>query len=243
MSLRQALLLSSANCFGYGILEFARNEICSFLFKNSVQDLIYVPYATNRCTEVTNMMQDVMGPWGICVQGLHQHPDPVYAIDSTQAIFVGGGNTFLLLDRLYENNLVRLINQRVHGGSLLYIGASAGTNVAARSIHTTNDMPIRYPPSFEAIGIVPFNINPHYVENVEPLDYTGETRDERIFEYMEMPYAAPVLALREGAILRVNCNSLSLGGVASGALFVGCNKSECFVGDDVSDLLQNFDFI
>ncbi|KAI5652085.1 peptidase family s51 domain-containing protein [Phthorimaea operculella] len=221
MSLRQALLLSSANCYGYGLLEFARKDICSFLFKNYVQDLVFVPYATNDYTGHTAMMQDALGPWGICVQGLHQHADPVHAIDSSRAIFVGGGNTFLLLTRLYENKLVKLISQRVHEGNLLYIGASAGTNVATKSIHTTNDMPIRYPPSFDGIGIVPFNINPHYIDRIDLPTYTGETRDDRIFEYQEMPYAAPVLALKEGSLLRVKGNSLTIGGVAGGALFVG----------------------
>lgn len=150
--------------------------------------------------------------------GLHSYPNVIDRINSSKAIFVGGGNTFLLLKTLYENNLISLIRKKVDEGSLLYIGSSAGTNVATKSIHTTNDMPIIYPPSFEAIGIVPFNINPHYIE-VESETHKGETRDQRIFEYLEMCHASPVLGLREGCILHVDGYHLTLTGVAGAVLF------------------------
>lgn len=123
------------------------------------------------------------------------------------------------MKRLYEYNLVQLIKKRVDDGELVYIGISAGTNVATRSIHTTNDMPIIFPPTFEAIGIVPFNINPHYIDKSESETHKGETRDQRISEYMEMDHAFPVLGLQEGAILYVNGTSLMIKGVAGAVLF------------------------
>lgn len=180
---------------------------------------MFVPYAQKNYDDYTKKIKNVITPWGFSVVGLHTYPDPADAINSAKAIFVGGGNTFLLLKTLYDNELVNLIRERVYTGNLVYIGSSAGTNVATKSIHTTNDMPIIYPPSFDAISIVPFNINPHYIDKVETDTHKGETRDQRIEEYMEMPHANPVLGLKEGCILHVDGDSLILKGVAGAVLF------------------------
>lgn len=178
-----------------------------------------MPYAQNGYDGYTKKIKEVIDPWGFNVKGLHTFSDPFKAINSAKAIFIGGGNTFLLLKTLYDKNLVNLIRERVNAGNLSYIGSSAGTNVATKSIHTTNDMPIIYPPSFDGIGIVPFNINPHYIDKVENETHKGETRDQRIGEFLEMPHANPVLGLREGCILHVNGESLILKGVAGAVLF------------------------
>ncbi|CAD0195988.1 unnamed protein product [Chrysodeixis includens] len=215
---RQALLLSSSNCHGYSLLEFAKKDVCDFLTKNNVSELLFIPYAQKDYDAYTTKMQDVIEPWGFTVTGLHSYPDVIDAVNSSKAIFVGGGNTFLLLKTLYEHNLISLIKKKVDEGSLIYIGSSAGTNVATKSIHTTNDMPIIYPPSFEAIGIVPFNINPHYIET-EHETHKGETRDQRILEYLEMTHANPVLGLREGCILHINGYNLTIKGIAGAVLF------------------------
>ncbi|VVD00892.1 probable alpha-aspartyl dipeptidase [Leptidea sinapis] len=236
-SKRQALLLSSSNCHGYGLLEFAKQEICNFLSINNVRELIFIPYAQNDFNGYTKKIADVIDPWGFSVKGLHTFPDPANAINSAKAIFIGGGNTFLLLHRLYEKNLVNIIRDKVDDGSLIYMGSSAGTNVATISIHTTNDMPIIYPPTFEAIGIVPFNINPHYIDKVDET-HKGETRDQRIGEYMEMSHAKPVLGMHEGCILHVNANQLTLKGISGAVLFQKSEmKTKYDVGADLSFLL------
>ncbi|KAI8428139.1 hypothetical protein MSG28_002394 [Choristoneura fumiferana] len=207
--------------------------------QHNVKNLMFIPYAQNDFDGYTAKIKQVIDPWGFNVTGLHSYPDPEQAVYSAKAIFIGGGNTFLLLKRLYENNLVNLIKTRVDEGNLLYIGSSAGTNVATKSIHTTNDMPIIFPPTFEAISIVPFNINPHYIDKVESETHKGETRDQRIEEYIEMPHAAPVLGLREGSILHVNGNQLAIKGIAGAVLFKkGDKKTELAVGEDVSFLCR-----
>lgn len=237
---RKALLLSSSNCHGYSLLEFAKQEVSSFLQINNVSELIFVPYAQNGYDEYTRKIKEVIEPWGFPVKGLHTYLDVVNAINSAKAIFIGGGNTFLLLKTLYDKNLVQLIREKVNAGNLLYIGSSAGTNVAAKSIHTTNDMPIIYPPSFDGIGIVPFNINPHYIDKIESETHKGETRDQRIGEFMEMSHANPVLGLREGCLLHVNGDTLILKGVAGAVLFEkGKNKVNYPAGTDVSFLLEH----
>lgn len=220
------------------MLEFAKQEICSLLEKNNVKKLLFIPYAQNDYNKYTNRIKEVIDPWGIDVVGIHTYPNPEAAISDNKAVFVGGGNTFLLLKTLYENHLVELIRKRVNEGNLLYIGSSAGTNVATKSINTTNDMPITYPPSFDAIQIVPFNINPHYIE-MESETHKGETRDQRINEYLEMAHALPVLGLREGALLKVDKNTLTIKGVAGAVLFEKDKKTEYKVDSDVSFLLTN----
>ncbi|CAG4998085.1 unnamed protein product [Parnassius apollo] len=221
------------------MLEFAKEEISAFLNKNNIKELLFVPFAQNNFDDYTNKIKGIIDHWGFSVTGLHTYPEPKKAVSSAKAIFIGGGNTFLLLDRLYTHNLVDLIKTRVLDGKLAYIGSSAGTNVATKSIHTTNDMPIIYPPSFEAIGLVPFNINPHYTDKNENEMHKGETRDQRISEYISMPHANPVLGLREGSILHVDGNSLILKGVAGAVLFQkGGKKTEYSVGQNISFLLE-----
>lgn len=181
--------------------------------------MVFVPFAQRDHDNYTAKIKEAIGPWGFKVTGLHTFPNIQSGIMNAKAIFVGGGNTFLLLKQLYEHNLVSLIRKRVMEGELLYMGSSAGTNVATKSIHTTNDMPITYPPSFDAIGVVPFNINPHYIDKVENDKHKGETRDQRILEYLEMPHAERVLGLKEGAMLLIDGSSITVKGVAGAVLF------------------------
>lgn len=236
---RQALLLSSSNCHGYSMLEFAKQEICNILEKNSVTELVFIPFAQKDYDGYTAKIKEVIEPWGFAVTGLHSYSNLIDRINSAKAIFVGGGNTFVLLKTLYEKNLIQVIRDRVHEGSLVYIGSSAGTNVATKSIHTTNDMPIVYPPTFEAIGIVPFNINPHYIDVISET-HKGETRDQRIYEYLETAHCNPVLGLKEGSMLHVDGYKLTIKGIAGAVLFQKTDKKPLIIAPDtdVSFLLQ-----
>lgn len=154
---------------------------------------------------------------GYPVKGLHTFPNPIEAVNSAQAIYVGGGNTFVLLKKLYELNLVETIRKRVFEGCV-YMGSSAGSNVATRSISTTNDMPIVYPPSFDALNLVPFNINPHYFDADKNGTHQGETREDRIKEFHALN-DAKVLGLREGTMALVDDDKVTLLGTFNARLF------------------------
>jgi dipeptidase E len=143
--------------------------------------------------------------------------DPAAALDEADAVFVGGGNTFLLLDRLLRTGMLEAIRDRVRDG-MHYLGASAGSNVAGPTIRTTNDMPIVEPPTFSSLGLVPFQINPHYVDRDPDSSHQGETREQRLQEYLAVN-EAPVVALREGAVLRVEGSGLHLRGTGGARLY------------------------
>eukprot|EP00297_Palpitomonas_bilix_P025807 CAMPEP_0113907456 /NCGR_PEP_ID=MMETSP0780_2-20120614/25496_1 /TAXON_ID=652834 /ORGANISM="Palpitomonas bilix" /LENGTH=250 /DNA_ID=CAMNT_0000902535 /DNA_START=38 /DNA_END=790 /DNA_ORIENTATION=- /assembly_acc=CAM_ASM_000599 len=231
----RALLISNSTCYGEKYLEHCLPKVKSFL--EGVKEVVFVPYALHDLDAYTNKARSVLEPLGFSVKGVHEFEDKVEAVNNAKALFIGGGNTFRLLTRLYENNLVSPIRTAVRDGRLRYIGTSAGTNVATRSINTTNDMPIMQPPSFEALQLVPFNINPHYVDSSYS-EHMGETREERINQYLEVN-TSPVLGLREGSYLEIDGDKLILGGRKPARLFrKGYEAQEFEIGADFSFLLD-----
>ncbi|KAM7349414.1 putative alpha-aspartyl dipeptidase isoform 2-T2 [Cochliomyia hominivorax] len=236
---RSLLLLSSSRVFGYGFLEQAKQEITKFFNKKNVTKILFVPYALPNHDDYTNIVSNALTPWGYVVEGIHTKPDPVEAISSAQAIFVGGGNTFVLLKTLYELNLVEAIREQVLKKGIPYMGSSAGTNVATRSIHTTNDMPMAHPPTFEALQLVPFNINPHYLETDPNTEHKGETRDQRLEEFLHY-HKRPVLGLREATAVLVEGDKATLVGDRNAKLFrPNLQPIEYEPKSDLSFLLHN----
>ena len=205
------LLLSNSTNFGEAYLDHAVAEVRDFF--GPVRRIAFVPFALADGEAYTAKARARFEREGIEVAGVAGPRD----VESAEGVFVGGGNTFRLLKTLQEGGVLDALRDRVRAG-MPYMGASAGTNVAAPTIRTTNDMPIVQPPSFAAMGLVPFQINPHYIDADAASRHMGETREERLREYLE-ENAAPVLGLREGAWLRREGGSLRLGGRNGARLF------------------------
>lgn len=218
MNKRNLLLLSSSKLHGHKFLEYAENEICGLLTDLRIENILFIPYALKNHDAYFETVEVPFKKWGFQISSIHTQ-NPLDAVDKAQAFFVGGGNTFRLLKTLYDLNLVERIRKRVLENAVPYIGASAGTNIATASIHTTNDMPIVYPPTFEALGLVPFNINPHYLDADPTSTFQGETRETRIKQYLEEKHSKTVLGIREGCILSVQGTILQVKGLTDARLF------------------------
>jgi dipeptidase E len=191
-----------------------------------IRKILFVPYALADHDGYVRMMTERGLNAGHELDGIHNHNDPVRAVEEAEAIFVGGGNTFRLVDALYRYNLLEPIRRRVRDG-VPYLGVSAGSNIACPTLMTTNDMPIVMPPSFETLGLVPFQINPHYYNGTSFVsragileEHFGETRDDRLREYHEMN-DTPVVGLGEGGILRIDETSIRLIGAPARVLRKG----------------------
>jgi dipeptidase E len=188
-------------------------------FEN-VKNLLFIPYARPSGLthdEYTKKVSEAFTQLNIKVKGIHEFDNPIEAVEQAEAIFTGGGNTFVLLNELYKNNLLNSIEKVVKKG-IPYLGTSAGSNICGLTIGTTNDMPVVYPPSFRALGLISFNINPHYLDPDTKSTHMGETRETRIKEFH---YYNPqsVLGLREGSWLEVSGNSIKLKGDLTARLF------------------------
>ena len=201
------LLISSSNVYGYGYLDHSEPFLRDFL--DTRKRVAFIPYASRDHAGYINTVRERFARMDLEV---------IEDLDRADAMFVGGGNTFRLLNELYERKLLDPIRERVRGG-MLYIGSSAGTNIAAPTIKTTNDMPVVWPPSLDALGFVPFQINPHYLDPDLNSKHQGETREERIRDFHE-DNDTPVVGLREGALLQVSDGDVQLLGSAPARIFV-----------------------
>ena len=229
------LLLSNSTNFGEKYLDHAMAEVRAFL--GPVKRLVFVPFALADHAAYTARARGRFAREGIDVTPLAADRGRADALDSAEAVFVGGGNTFRLLRALQSTGHVEALRDRVSAG-MPYLGASAGTNIAAPTIKTTNDMPILQPASFEALGLVPFQINPHFVDADAASRHMGETREERLREYLE-ENEAPVIGLREGAWLLREGASLRLGGRNGARLFRrGAPSEELAPGASLDPLLS-----
>ena len=230
------LLISNSIKHGMGYLEHARAAIQEFM--GAERDVLFVPYAMADYTAYTDRVAVALEPLGLRLRGLHLEPNPSAAVESTSALFVGGGNSFRLLKALQANELIEPVRQRVSTGELRYMGSSAGANMACPTLRTTNDMPIVEPASFESFNLIPFQINPHYLDLDPASTHMGETRELRIAQFLE-DNDVPVLGIREGAWLRRRDEELHLGGGTGARLFLrGQEPVEYSEGADLSFLLS-----
>lgn len=212
---KRVLLISNSTLYGSGYLDHAEMEIRRFL--GDLRRVLFIPYALFDRDKYAATAQQRFQKMGYELTSVHTAADPVAAIDETDAVFIGGGNTFRLLKALYDFKLLDPIRNRVSNG-MPYIGSSAGSNVAAPTIKTTNDMPIVQPPSFDALGLVSFQINPHYLDPDPNSKHMGETREERIIQFLE-ENDTPVVGLREGALLRIEHGATILRGSTGARIF------------------------
>ncbi|MFK7739744.1 MAG: dipeptidase PepE [Planctomycetota bacterium] len=209
------LLVSNSTMHGGGYLAHCKAEVENFLGERKT--VLFVPYALADHNGYEAKAQAAFRAMGYELTSIHHHKKKAEAVDAAEAVFIGGGNTFRLLATLDHHGLLTAIRSRALAG-MPYMGSSAGTNVATRSIRTTNDMPIVQPPSFTALQLVPFQINPHYLDPDPASSHMGETREERILQFHE-EHETPVLGLREGCMLRVEGERMELRGTTAARLF------------------------
>jgi len=233
--MRRLVLLSNSTNHGAGYLDHAMDAIAAFL--GPVRRLSFVPFALRDHAAYAAKARERFAAAGLELRGVTADAAGAAALEEAEAVFVGGGNTFRLLDRLQRSGLLEVLRRRASAG-MPYLGASAGTNIAAPTIKTTNDMPIVQPASFSALGLVPFQINPHYVDADPSSRHMGETREERLREFLE-ENETPVLALREGAWLRVEGDQARVEGTNGGRIFRrGAAPEEVAPGTVLDALLQ-----
>lgn len=205
------ILASTSTIFGGEYLEYLREELIQ-LYKG-IDEIIFVPFARPggiSHEEYTAKACSFFETIGIQVKGLHEFADKTEALNQAKGYFTGGGNTFLLVKTLHEEDLMTVLKHNVESGKP-YLGCSAGSNIGGQNMKTTNDMPIVYPPSFDCMGLVPFNLNPHYLDPNPELKHNGETRETRIKEFLTQN-DLKVVGLREGNWIRRIGDKISVEG-------------------------------
>lgn len=231
------LLISNSTMPGEAYLDYPKHEIKKFL-GNKPLTALFIPYAavTFSFDIYEQKVAERFGELGYQVRSIHRYNDPVQAVNEAEAIVVGGGNTWQLVRMMHDNRLMEAIRTKVMSGTP-YVGWSAGSNVACPTLRTTNDMPIIDPKGFDTIGLVPFQINPHYLD-ANPEGHGGETREQRIEEFLEINPEVYVVGLREGTMLRVEGRQIDLiGSRTARILRKGTAPVELNQADDFSFLM------
>nr|WP_297310311.1 dipeptidase PepE [uncultured Flavobacterium sp.] len=234
--MKNLIIASTSTLFGLGYLEYLLPTLENH-FKN-VNTITFIPFARPggiSHDEYTAKVAEAFGKIGKKVIGLHSFDNPAEAITKAEGIFTGGGNTFLLVKQLHQTGVMLSLKETLLNG-IPYLGCSAGSNITGLTMETTNDMPIVYPSSFQTLGMVPFNINPHYLDPIEGSTHMGETRETRINEFHAFN-TQPVLGLREGSWLEVRGEKIILKGEFSARLFKQNQKPiELETESDLSEL-------
>mgnify|MGYP000002636804 FL=1 len=216
--MKKLIIASTSTIHGSSYLEYLLPSLTSFF--NGVSTLLFIPYARPggiSFNEYTKQAAQVFNKIGIDVKGIHEFRNSTIAVKNAEAIFTGGGNTFELVNQLHKHNLFSILSDVINDGTP-YLGTSAGSNICGVTMMNTNDMPIVYPPSFLTLGIIPFNINAHYLDPDKSSTHMGETRETRIKEY-HIYNDTSVLGLREGSWLEVNDSEIILKGTHSARWF------------------------
>jgi len=236
MEAKRLLLLSNSTNFGENYLEYSMPAIRQFLGAE-LSNVLFIPYAGVGISYdlYTQKVADSFSAPGYKVSGIHTTADPINAIAEADALVIGGGNTFELLNQLYLRELVEPIQKKVMNG-LPFVGWSAGSNIAGPSIKTTNDMPIVQPPSFKALSLVPFQINPHYTEERLP-NHGGETRVDRINEFISLNPNTYVVGIPEGNIIEVIRSKVRLIGPGVIRVFKKGQEIKAYTSSDDLDFL------
>ena len=232
---RRLLLISNSTLHGRGYLDHAEDDIRDVV--GNAAKVVFIPFALRDRRSYAAKAADRFRAMGLSLTSVHDVSNMRRAVEEADAIFIGGGNTFRLLKSLYDDNLLGPIRQKVAVG-VPYIGSSAGSIVAGPSLRTTKDMPILQPPSFDALGLVPFQISPHYLDPDPNSTHMGETQEERILQFLE-ENEAPVVGLREGSLLRVGGGEVVLKGPHTTRIFRrGEEPIEAAPGSNLAAFLQ-----
>lgn len=218
MPKRNLIVASTSTVYGGKYLDYLLDEIAE-LFKDT-DTVLFIPYArpggishdeyTEKAAEAFKLIDKKL-------VGIHTFDDPIAALKEAKGVFTGGGNTFVLVNELYRNKVMQPLRDAIFDG-LPYLGSSAGSNICGISMRNTNDMPIVYPPSFKTLGVIPFNINPHYLDPDTNSTHMGETRETRIAEF-HTQNNIPVVGLREGSWIRVKEHEFVLKGKLTARIF------------------------
>ena len=232
---RRLLLISNSTLHGSGYLDHAEKEIRDCVGDGTA--VIFIPFAVHDWKAYAAKARERFRDMGLGLTSVHDVSNKGRAIEEAQAIFVGGGNTFRLLKGLYDHDLLDPIRRRVAAGAP-YIGSSAGSIVACATLKTTKDMPVVQPPSFDALGLVSFQISPHYLDPDPSSTHMGETQEERITQFLE-ENEAPVVGLREGSVLRLQGGVAVLKGPHTARIFRRGEKPvEVTPGSNLHELLE-----